>query len=186
MEPCPDYKETLCLDVYDELDPNERPNWERHLEECEACREERKRLVGMIQTVKEAVPSPELSPEKAQAIARSIKRQMRNEREGMWWRVNLFGRSNRLIPAYATACLLIVALSWFSLNEFKRPGAVQMIPDLALEEQIISEDLDVIRNLDLLQEMEVLEKLVKFLDKKGVNNTSIQRESKINYDGAYV
>jgi predicted anti-sigma-YlaC factor YlaD len=186
MEPCPDYKETLWLDVYGELDPNERPNWERHLEECEACREERKQLLGMIQTVKEAVPSPALSPEKAQAIASSIKRKMSNEREDVWQRKRLFGTANRLIPALATICLLIVALSWFSLQELKKPPAVQMISDLALEEQIISEDLDVIRNLELLQEMETLEKLVKFLDKKGVNNTSIQRESKINYGGAYV
>jgi hypothetical protein len=186
MEPCPDYKETLWLDVYVELDPNERPNWERHLEECEACREERKQLLGMIQTVKEAVPSPALSPEKAQAIASSIKRKMSNEREDVWQRKRLFGTANRLIPALATICLLIVALSWFSLQELKKPPAVQMISDLALEEQIISEDLDVIRNLELLQEMETLEKLVKFLDKKGVNNTSIQRESKINYGGAYV
>ncbi len=186
MEPCPDYKETLWLDVYVELDPNERPNWERHLEECEACREERKQLLGMIQTVKEAVPSPALSPEKAQAIASSIKRKMSNEREDVWQRKRLFGTANRLIPALATICLLIVALSWFSLQELIKPPAVQMISDLALEEQIISEDLDVIRNLELLQEMETLEKLVKFLDKKGVNNTSIQRESKINYGGAYV
>jgi len=186
MEPCPDYKETLWLDVYDELDPNERLSWERHLEACEACREERKQLLGMIQSVKEAVPSSELSHERAQAIASSIKRKMNNEREDIWWRKNLFGTSNWLIPAFATACLLIVALSWFSLKEFKKPAAVQMISDLALEEQIISEDLDVIINLDILQEMEMLEKLVKLLDKKGDNNTSIQRESKINYGGAYV
>ncbi len=186
MEPCPDYKETLWLDVYDELDPNERPNWERHLEECEACREERKRLFRLIQTVKEAVPSPALSPEKAQAIASSIKRKINSEREDMWWRKRLFGTPSRLIPALATSCLLIVALSWFSLKELKNPAGVQTISGLALEEQVISEDLDVIRNLELLQEMETLEKLVKFLDKKGVNNTSIQRESKINYGGAYV
>jgi len=186
MEPCPDYKETLWLDVYDELDPNERPNWERHLEECEACREERKQLLGMIQTVKEAVPSSELSPEKAQAMAGSINRKVDSEREDIWWRKPLFGTPSTLIPALATTCLLIVALSWFSLKELKKPAAVQMISGLALEEQILSEDLDVIRNLDLLQEMEVLEKLANFLDKKGYNNTSIQKESKINYGGAYV
>ncbi len=186
MKPCPDYKETLWLDVYKELGPDERPNWENHLEKCEACQEERKQLLGMIQTVKEAVPSPELSPEKARAIAGFIKRKMSNEPVGMWWRKSLFSRPLRLIPAFATACLLIAALSWFSLKDFKRPAAVQTASGPILAEQMISEDLDVIRNLDLLQEMEVLEKLVNFLDEKGNHNNSIQRESKNHYGGIYV
>ncbi len=186
MTPCPDYKETLWLDVYKELDPDERLNWERHLEECKACQEERKQLLGMIQTVKEAVPSPELSPEKARAISRSIKRETGNERGDMWWKKSLFSTPGRLIPTFATTCLLITALSWFSLKEFKKPASVQMASSgPVLTDQIISEDLDVIKNLDLLQEMEVLEKLVKCLDKKG-NHPSIQRESKTNYGGAYV
>ena len=186
MTPCPDYKETLWLDVYDELDPNERPSWERHLETCEACRQERKRLLRLIQTVKAAMPSPVLSREKADALASSTTRKIRNGREDMWWRKRFFGAPNRLVPALATICLLIVALSWFILKDFKNPATVQMIPDLSLEERMISKDLDVIKNLELLQEMEVLENLVKFLDKPGYGSTSIKREGKIDYGGAYV
>ena len=186
MKPCPDYRETLWSDVYGELDPHERPAWERHMETCEACREERNQLVSLVETVRAAMPLPALSREQADALAGSVTRKIRNEREQMWWGGRLFGTPHRLIPALATTTLLIVVLSWFSLKEFKKPATVRITPDLAMKEHVMSEDLDVIRNLELLQEMEALEKLVKVPDKSEYSSPSHRRESKIDYGGAHV
>jgi len=53
--------------------------------------------------------------------------------------------------------------SWFSLKEFKHHLAFQRFSNIASEEQLSSEDLEVIKNMEFLEEIEELEKLVQFL-----------------------
>ena len=168
MKPCPDYKETLWLDVYGELDPHEGPAWEKHLETCEGCRQERKQLLRLLQTVKANMPSPALSPEKAGALVSSITRKLGREREETWWRKRLLHIPNRLIPALAAACILMVALGWFSMKGLRSPSSLRSIPSLKSEEQILVKDLDIIKNLELLEEMDTLQKLVQVVDHSDV------------------
>lgn len=164
MKPCPDHKETLWLDVYGELDPNERPAWEKHLETCEGCRQERKQLLRLLETVKAAMPSPALSREKARALVSSITRKLRGEREETWWQKRLIGIPHRLIPALAAASILIVAFGWFSMKGLRSPSSMRSISNLQSEEQILVKDLDIIKNLELLEEMDTLQKLVQAVD----------------------
>lgn len=168
MKPCPDHNETLLLDVYGELDPNERPAWEKHLETCEGCRQERRQLLHLFQTVKANMPSPALSHEKAGALVKSITRKLREEREQKWWRKQLWGIPNRFIPAMAAACILIIVVSWFSMKEPRSPSSMRSIPNLKSEEQILVKNLDIIQNLELLEEMDTLEKLVQVVDQGDV------------------
>jgi hypothetical protein len=161
MKPCPEHKETLWLDAYGELSPNERQAWEKHLETCEGCRREREQLALMLQKVKVNTPSPAPSREEALALASSIALKLREEREEAWWRKRLFGIPNSLIPALAAACVLIVALGWFSIKGLRSPSSMTNINS---EERILVRDLDVIKNLDLLEEMDTLQKLVQLVD----------------------
>ncbi len=186
MKPCPDFQETLLLDVHGELDHRELPAWEKHLKICRACRQERKKLVGVIQTVKSTMPCPKLSQEKAGALAESILQKMRDEQNEIRWGKQLFGAPKRLAPALVLACLLIVALSWVGLKQVRNTAFVPKVLDLFLEEQIITEDLEVIKNLELLQEMEALENLVEFLDKPQYEGPATKRETKIYYGGVHV
>ena len=164
MKPCPDHKETLWLDVYGELNPNERPAWEKHLETCEGCRQERKQLLRLLETVKAAMPSPTLSPEKTRALASSITRKLRGEREETWWQKRLIGIPHRLIPAVAAASIVIVAFGWFSMKGLRSPSSMRSISNLQSEEQILVKDLEIIKNLELLEEMDTLQKLVQAVD----------------------
>ncbi len=164
MKPCPDHEETLWLDVYGELDPNERPALEEHLETCEGCRQEWAKLLGLLQTVKGKMPSPELSREKAEALASSITRKLRDEREEPWWRRQLWGMPNRFIPALAAACMLILAFGWFSMKGFKSPSPVGSLSNLKSGERMLVKDLDIVKNLELLEEMDTLRKLVQVVD----------------------
>lgn len=166
MKPCQDRRETLLLDVYGELPLNERPSWEKHLETCEGCRQERERMRRLLQLVKEATPSPGLSPEDARDLAGSVKRELRREQEGTWWPKRFLSIPNRLIPALAAACLLVVALGWFTMRELKAPSLVDTITNNNLEKPMMAADLDVIKNLELLEEMETLQKLVKIVDSR--------------------
>lgn len=166
MKPCQDHQETLLLDVYGELAPGEREAWEKHLEACEGCRHERERLNQFLQQMKEVMPAPSLAPENAGALADSIIKGLKREKEKRWWKGRRWGIPNRLVPAIAVVCLLIVAFGWFSMREGETPSTFQTGRSLTSEQQMIAKDLEVIRNLELLEEMEVLEKLVQVVDER--------------------
>ena len=166
MKPCQDFQETLLLDVYGELAPPVRKAWEGHLEVCEGCRAERERLHQFLRQLKEALPSPSLSPEKARALADSILQELEKEGEKKWWKERFWRFPNRLVPAIAAVCLVIVVFGWLSIREAKIPPLFRAGTKLSSEQQMIARDLEVIRNLELLEEMEVLEKLVRVVDER--------------------
>ncbi len=166
MKPCQDQQETLLLDVYGELAPSEREEWERHLEACEGCCHERERLRQFLQQMKEVMPAPSLAPEKARALADSIIKGLKREKEKRWWRGRGWGIPKRLLPAIAAACLMILAFTWFSMREVEPPSTFRTGGGLTSDQQMIARDLEVIRNLELLEEMEVLEKLVQVVDER--------------------
>ena len=166
MKPCQDHQETLLLDVYGELAPGEREAWEKHLEACAGCRHERERLHQFLQKIKEVMPAPSLEPEKAGALADTIMKDLQREKEKTWWRGRRWGIPNRLVPALAAACLVILAFAWFGTREVETPSTLRTGGRLTSEQQMIAKDLEVIRNLELLEEMEVLEKLVQVVDER--------------------
>ena len=78
------------------------------------------------------------------------------------------GMPNRLIPALAAASLLIVAVGWFAINKVQSPSSLQNFSGLKSEEQVIIKDLEVIDNLDFLEEMDTLRKLVQVVDNRDI------------------
>lgn len=181
MKPCSDYQEMLLLDVYGELNPAERPAWENHLNACEHCRKEKGQLLRLLQTIKTALPTPTLSPDKIAEQVRSIQWMLREEANLPWWRKVLFRLPQRLIPALTTACLLLIIMGWFGLKEFKKFGILSTSPQTTFEEQINRNDLEVVENLDFLKEMEDVEKLVTHLDKTEPHSLSTQQKDNVNY-----
>jgi hypothetical protein len=75
---------------------------------------------------------------------------------------------NRLIPALAAVALLIVALGWFAINKVQSPSSFQNLSGLKSEEQMVAKDLEVIDNLELLEEMDTLRKLVQVVDNRDI------------------
>lgn len=164
MKSCREYKETLWLDVYGELSPGDRPAWDDHLHKCEACRKDREELLSLLRHVKEVMPSPTLSPVEAEALTASIKRKLRGRQEKRSWQTRLLGAPNRLIPVLAAACVLIVLFGWIGLKELRPPSSGQSASNLKSEEPVMAKDLEVIRNLELLEDMETIQKLVQLVD----------------------
>ena len=183
MKPCSDYQEMLLLDVYEELNPAERSAWENHLGTCEHCRKDREQLVRLLQTIKTALPTATLSPDKIADHVRSIQRKLREEADLPWWRKMYFPLPQRLIPVLTTACVLLIIISWFGLKEFEKFGILSTSHQIISEEQINRNDLEVVKNLEFLKEMEDVEKLVKHLDKTDHQNPSTLPKNNINYGG---
>lgn len=174
MKPCPEHRETLWSDVYGELDPGKRPAWEEHLETCAGCRQEREQLALLLQTVRGNMPTPTLSREEAVTLASAITRKLKGEREEIWWRKRVWGVPNRLIPALVAGSILIVVLGWFGMKGPKTPGSLRSVSHVKSEGQILIKDLDIIENLELLEEMDTLRKLVHVVDNGEMTSTTEQ------------
>jgi len=168
MKACPNHQETLWLDVYGELDPVKRSVWEQHLETCAGCREERQRLLGLLDRVKDQMTPPQLPPKKASALSWSIKRGLREQQATPQWWKGLLGEPNRLIPSLVAVSLVFVALGWFTINKVYGPSSLQKFSSPKSEEQMVVKDSEVINNLDLLEEMDTLRKLVQVVDNRDI------------------
>jgi len=170
MKACLNHEETLWLDVYGELEFNKRPAWERHLENCSACREERQRLIRLFERVKAEMTTPKLSPEKANALSWSIKRGLRDQRDRDRGRAQTWGIPNRLIPALASACLILIVLGWFGINTMQSPSGTRDPAGLKSEERMMVKDLEIIKNLELLEELDTVQELVRVVDHRDIRD----------------
>ncbi len=185
MNICSERKDSLLLDVYGEMDAGQRMAWEKHLAACEACRLEKEKLLDLLQVSKQSSSSPDLSPEETQAISDSIVRKLRVEKPDHFWEW-VFMANRRLTPSMAAACILILFLGWFGLNNFNRSDRAANTSQIVLDEKIMVSDEELLENLEMLQEMEVLEKLVNLLDNKIQGAYLQERVGETSYGTAYI
>lgn len=156
MQACQDQNEVLMLDVLGELkDPRMRREWEDHLKACEGCRRERAGMLSLLGKVRQAVMPPELSAKQADAMAQAVGWKLRNERMQP---VRQTGRRLRFLPVFASACaILVVLFLGYQLQDrlLGRDNEMALVP---------AQDLEVIQHLDLLKEMDTIEKLIQVVD----------------------
>lgn len=162
MKCCPDFVERLLLDVYGELDSRNHSEWLAHLGSCNACTEERMRLLRLLEKVKEIMTPPALSAGETEGLVRAVREETRSLKKQVLWQ--WFGKPWRLTPALATVCALLALIIFLTpgtfdtvLHKFRASGQESM-------EGINGEDMEVIRNLDLLKQMDTVQKLVQTLD----------------------
>ena len=185
MKICPERKDKLLLDVYGEMDAAQRTVWQEHLAACESCRLEKEKLLELLQASKKSSSSPELSAEKTQALSDSIVRKLRVEKSDHWWEwVFMVNRS--LKPSIAAACLLIVFLGWYGLNNFNSSDNALNTSQIVQDETLMVDDEELLENLEMLQEMEALEKLVKLLDNQNQGAYLQEREGATDHVRALV
>jgi len=166
MNACADRKEVLLLYVYGELSPGDRLAWERHLETCSACCRERQRLVQLLSAARGALPAPAMPPEETEALQQRLTRSWMGDRSRPWWRRLFLGIPLRPLPALAAACLVLVAMGWFALQLVQTRSLTRTVPEV--REQVMVSDLEVLENLDLLQEMDDIEKVVQVVDQRNI------------------
>jgi hypothetical protein len=167
MKHCDKWQEILWLDVHGELSPQVRLKWEKHLEECRPCYQERTRLLQLLKNVSETMPEPSLSHEDAGVLYHAIAGRLKEEhRDKNRWRKWMFEGHIKPIYALAACCLLIVAFGWFGLKGSQQTTRVGTISTLGAKEQLIVTDRDLLENLDLLEEMDTLERLDQVIGKR--------------------
>jgi anti-sigma factor RsiW len=167
MKACIDRDEVLLLDVYGELGPEDKAEWERHLERCPGCREERQKMLRLLAGIKKEMAPPALSHEKAGALSRAIKRRLRERETGSRWWERMVPAPPRTLAALAAVSCVVVLSGWLVLKWFEVPAPH---PDSQTEARISGKDIEVIKNMELLEDLETLSKLVQVVDHKDVNS----------------
>lgn len=156
---CRNQNETLMLDVLGELNDSQmHSEWEQHLKACDGCRIERARMRQLLGKVREAGMPPELSTTQIDAMAGAVGWRLRNERlarpEKTGWRL-------RLVPTLAAACALLVVVA-FGYRFKDRWAGPEGGGEISAE--LHAEELDIIKHLDLLKDMDTIEKLIHVVD----------------------
>lgn len=178
MSACPDRKEQLLLDVYDELDAVARSALDDHLKICTSCRQEKKRLESTLRMVKEKLPYPALSPREAAALLRGVQRSVFPHRSVRPWKRMFSGKRALWLPATATAALLIL-LTTFMGYEYLDVQEKPVAQNLDISRRLPENEVEIIQNLDLLKNFNTLEKLSQV-----VNDSPVEHSIDSNKQGA--
>lgn len=163
MNTCEKYEEMLLLDVYGELAQEKKTQWKQHTDACAPCREKAGQLHRMIAAVRESATVPGLSAWESENLCRTVMRSVKKENR-RWWNFPVFLQIPSA-PALLAAFLLLFFTGWFGLREW-RDSPVSSSNMLKAEEMQIIKNYEMISNLDLLEDMDDVEKVVKTVDQK--------------------
>jgi hypothetical protein len=165
MKACSHQKENLVLHLYGELDPAARKEVENHLDSCPGCRQERVRLHSLQQLLRKTASVPELTPQETRALVTAVKSKLNRPRTEKWWRRYLDVRPARLIPAIATACLVIITAGIIGYVKYNDTNELQLFFKKHPQGLMVSDkDLEILKNLDFLKEMDAIQKLSRVVD----------------------
>lgn len=152
------------LDIFDELNPDHRSAWERHVSGCPDCRGEREAIIQTLTIAKTVLEAPPLEETEAADMRKRVIRDLAVHTKSPRERKQPFFFSRAFIPTLATACVLLIALGFIASKFLTGPEIVNSSRLAALQEQLPAEDLDIINNLDLLTNLDALDKLARTID----------------------
>ena len=172
MGTCLNQKENLILHAYGELDPKAGKEVENHLEICEPCRYEWQRLLSLLGKLRETVDSHALSSQEVKSLVAKIKGNLKIKQKEKWWQRYLDYRPSRLIPALATAGILIISAVIVSYVKVDDSQWLKLFSKNQNEELMLSDgDLEIVKNLEFLKEMDAIQKLSQVVDLNGENKS---------------
>ncbi|MBW1723458.1 MAG: zf-HC2 domain-containing protein [Deltaproteobacteria bacterium] len=182
MKGCRKGRDMLLKEVHGELDPEARRALDAHLRVCESCRQERISLMKLMDKMKDHMQPPILSEREVDESVRRIRRRLHkgiNEKQekGLWGL-----RPVRVLSLAAALCILILVVVLQNGERAGNHGVRQttLKTRLLVDEGIGPEEREIIANLELLREMDALEKLVHVVDRPKKSRPTENRETNIH------
>ncbi|MBN2059831.1 MAG: zf-HC2 domain-containing protein [Deltaproteobacteria bacterium] len=161
MEACKAYKELIMLDCHNELDSGDQDKLRTHLRSCSSCRQERKRLQAAMDKVRASCEPPALSAAEVETAIMNLHNRLEESKDRPLTILRIF--SSRLVPV-AAACVFIVAGIFGYRSWISAPEKV-----LRQQAEISKGEMEIILNLDLLQDLDTISRLVSHVDKTPMN-----------------
>ena len=179
MEACHHQKKNIVLFAHGELDSNSGKEIKNHLARCTSCRTEYQQLLSLLGNIRETVSSPELSPKQVASLVTNIKWKLKDRKKDNWWRRYLDFRPAHRIPAIATACILIITAGIIGYLKNNDTNEFQTVAIQQNEESMLSDtDLEIVKNLEFLKEMDAIQKLSQVVDLNGETNSQGEFDNK--------
>lgn len=152
---CKSFEPDLVLYYYGELSGPERGNIERHVENCESCRAF---LIDMGSLLPLTVASDAPPSTFWDAYTREIRQKLvAAEGRQSWWKKTMTFLRPWPVPAFATAAVVVLALTLTIGQDVWRPQETPP-PDEALMEFLpIAENLEFFKAMEFLDAMDLLE-----------------------------
>lgn len=154
---CQEIKKLIPVYLDKELEPQESQQVREHLSGCPVCQKELEAFEeswAMLGELDEVRPEPGFV---GRFWTRLALEQSWQERISEAVRNGLFQK--RLVPALATACIVVIVGSFALNNYFRIQNTDQMLSDLSREDLAMVENIELAENLDLIEEMDFLEDL---------------------------
>lgn len=168
MKGCPEYEEFLLLDIHQELDTSSRARWMTHLASCPACKEEALRMRQVVGKVKEHLTPPPLALNAQEGLVRAVCKSVNADGRVVWswWSLAWawFSRPWRFSTALVTVCVFAALISLFTLGNFQELLYRNGSSGQEAPQGLASEEVEIIQNLDLLKQLDSLQRLVQTLD----------------------
>jgi hypothetical protein len=186
MSACLNKEKILLLDVHGGLDPQERAAWEKHLQTCDGCLDEKKRTLQLLENIKQTIEMPVFDSKTDDIFTRKLMnklhtRKITNKKRVKWPSIWL-----RPFPALAGACIIILVIGIYSLKMLHTTSGNHYQADSNLAEMISTEELEIITNLDMLNDMDSIRKIVELVDysesNKSRNNSTPNIQGVIRHD----
>ena len=178
MDACQNQQKKLVMYVHGELGSNSGKEIENHLASCKFCRSEHQQLLSLLGNIKASTASPDLSPKQVNSLVTNIKWKLKDRNKESLWQRYLDFRPAHMIPAIAAACILIIAAGVIGYMMNEDANEFQSVAGRQIEELVLSDsDLEIVKNLELLREMDAIQKLSQVVDLNGKINSQRELDS---------
>ena len=151
---CEAYEEDLVLLHYGDLSGAERQKLDSHLASCAGC-------AGYLKDLATLLPLTVKSDEPPQEFWQNYSRELRGKLDDVaattaWWRILAAIFRPGYIPAFATAAVVVLALT-FTLGKAVWNGKSNPEDDEMAEALPVAENLDFFSAMDILDDLDLLE-----------------------------
>lgn len=180
MGACNQYEDTLMLDVYGELDSKARIPWEAHLQACPACLAERAALLRLLGTVRKCTQAPPLHRAWKEVMVKAVHAGLRDqERKTKWLGWFGFPHPTRLVPAMAVLCMVIIAVYVLGVKNPHSPLPGRSTAQQKTLTEIQPADMEILKHLDLLRDLDSVQRLVNIMDGADKDGAQPRSENKV-------
>jgi hypothetical protein len=121
-----------------------------------------------------------LSPKQVNSLVANIKWKLNDRRKEKWWRRYLEFRPASMVTAIAAACILIIVAGIIGYEKNTDTDESQPVAGRQNKGVMLSDtDLEIIKNLEFLKEMDAIQKLSQVVDFNGDNNPQGELDNEI-------
>lgn len=180
MSVCPPYRDTLILDILAELDPRRQDEWQQHLAGCPGCRAEKEAARNALDLARTAYEPPSLGDADAAVMRRQVIQTLTGKSKSRSPQ-KLFFLSRGFVSAFAATCVLLIMIGFGTFDLFDRPATNQDTSLALIQEQVPADEIAIITHMDLLNNLDALNKIAKVVDQSDTAPTYNNVQGKYGY-----